>query len=245
MIFPMSKLIRVCIGVLLLFVVFPYSAKVLAQDVKAKEILRIGKGAMTLVSMRPDGKMVAIGVGNTISLYDDTAKAVGELDGQSGKITTWAWSKDDTKMVTVTDDGSAVVRDGSTGKVILTLKGHTNRINDVEISEDGKTIITGSEDKTAALLGASSGALLQTLQGFSSGVKSVYLSIDTGDRAYTLDGEQRMWIWDTKSGKLLTKLTKPDGELSFINVSADLKYFVVNDKGSKDNSVTVFDGLTG
>src|SRR5258708_34614397 len=107
--FPMSKSIRLFVTVFLLLAISPHSAEVLAQDVKAKEILRIGKGAMTLVSMRPDGKMVAIGVGNTISLYDDTAKAVGELDGQSGKITTWAWSKDDTKMVTVTDDGSAEV----------------------------------------------------------------------------------------------------------------------------------------
>src|SRR5260221_7197798 len=123
--------VRAILCTLALLILIFHPLTTYAGGIIGKEILRIGKGAITLASMRPDGKAFILGVGNGVTLYDEHFSPVAALEGQLGKITNLAWAKNSTHLVTVDDAGLGMLRDASTGKPIAALKGHIGRINTV------------------------------------------------------------------------------------------------------------------
>jgi hypothetical protein len=75
-------------------------------------------------------------------------------------VTAVAFSPDGTRVVTVSQDHTAIVWDprqttdsggGPKGTEILTLKGHTGEVTTVSFSPDGRSILTGSQDGTLIL----------------------------------------------------------------------------------------------
>ena len=73
------------------------------------------------------------------------------LKGHRGYVTSVAFSPDDKRIVTGSEDKTARVWDASTGKEVLQLKGHSSFVFSVAFSPDGKRIATGSYDNTARI----------------------------------------------------------------------------------------------
>ena len=56
-----------------------------------------------------------------------------------------------TRILTGSEDYSAILWDAKTGQEVLTLKGHSQEVTSVAFSPDGKSVLTGSQDGTAIL----------------------------------------------------------------------------------------------
>ena len=86
-------------------------------------------------------------------LDQNQAAKVHHLKAHTASVTSVAFSPEPepTRVLTGSEDYSAILWDAKTGQEILTLKGHSQEITSVAFAPDGKTALTGSQDGTAIL----------------------------------------------------------------------------------------------
>ena len=95
------------------------------------------------------------------------------------------FSRDGTKVLTVSQDSPARLWDAASGKELAVFRGHEFTPSVIAFSSDGRTVATGSTDNTARLWDAASGKELTVLR-HGSGVTFVAFSPDGGTLATAL-----------------------------------------------------------
>jgi WD40 repeat protein len=105
-----------------------------------------------------------------------------------------AFSQDETRLATASEDGTAKVWDAESGELLLTLEGHTDYVYGVTFSPDGRLLATGGTDKTARVWDLDTGEALHTLRGHEGSVHELAFGpgatlLATGDSV----GVVRVW----------------------------------------------------
>ena len=123
-----------------------------------------GECGVFSVSFSPKDNVIAAGCSNGCSIYLVDAQA-GEvkssLTGHSGSVFSVAFSKDGTRLVSGSFDGTVKIWSaGSAGtfECESTLSGHDDGVLSVCFSPDGKKIASGAKDKTVRIWDALTGA---------------------------------------------------------------------------------------
>ncbi len=88
------------------------------------------------------------------------------------------YSPDGKKIVTTSEDCTAIIWDAGTGKMLTTLIGHKAFVYSAQFSPDGKKIITASCDHTAKVWDVSTGKILTTT---SPSAESINLALFSPD----------------------------------------------------------------
>jgi len=102
-----------------------------------------------------DGQWVITGSADNTArvwkLNGDEATVVHTLKGHTAGVTSVAFSPDPeaTRILTGSEDYTAILWDARTGQEVLTLKGHTQEVTSVSFSPNGQYALTGSRDGTA------------------------------------------------------------------------------------------------
>lgn len=108
------------------------------------------RDGITAISISPDGKILATGVGyalDDIKLWDSESGAlIGELSGHSGWISSLEFSLDGTTLVSTSADQTARIWDVQTLAVKSVLRGHRDEVYSLSLSPDGTQMVTGSKD---------------------------------------------------------------------------------------------------
>jgi WD40 repeat protein len=73
-----------------------------------------------------------------------TGSLLRTLKGHTMSVTTVAWSHDDLKILSGSEDKTIKIWDAITGKELKTLKGHSDRVTSVAWKDDDSKIISGS-----------------------------------------------------------------------------------------------------
>lgn len=197
----------------------------------------------------PDSKQVAIPSGDwkkdkkmfvgEIRLVEvASGKVARTLTGHGGFIKSLALSGDGKKLVSGSEDKTAIVWDLTTGKEAQVLKGHGEVVLAVAISHDGSKVATACQDKTVKVWDAGNGKELHTLKGFDREVTSVAFAPDGKLAAASADATIK--IWDS-AGKDLQTLKAPEG-LWAVRFSPDGKYLAA---GGWNDTIKIFEAASG
>ena len=163
------------------------------------------------------------------------------LRGHLDQVRAAAFSPDGRRIVTGSNDSTAIVWDAASGKELLTLKGHLSGVNSVAYSPDGRRIVTGSQDSTAKVWEAATGRELLTLKGHGAGVRSVAWSRD-GGRIVTGSEDRSAKVWDAATGKELLTLKGHSDLVSSAAFSPDGQRIAT---AGKDATAKVWDAASG
>jgi len=195
------------------------------------------------VAFSPDGKLLAVGDGNSeICLWrvvDD--QQLLTCQGHSNWVKSVAFSPDGQTITSGSDDQTVKLWDVSTGQCLNTFQGHSNGVESVAFSPDGQIIASGSYDQTVKLWDVSTGQCLNTFQGHSRSVWSVAFSPD-GQTLASGSSDQTVKLWNVITGQYLKTLQGHSNRVWSVAFSPDGQTIV---SGSADQTVKLWKILTG
>ena len=106
------------------------------------------------------------------------------LDKHQGSVTHAAFSPDGLRIITTSEDHSALLWDAHSGQLLSSLLGHSDQVRYAAFSTDGTRVITVSSDQTARLWDGQTGALRSLLRGHTGRILHAAWSPD-GTRVVT------------------------------------------------------------
>ena len=174
------------------------------------------------------------------------------LEGNNEEISHLALSPDTEQIVTVSEEGAAIVWDARTGSERFRLiddeydeyteqKAHKGDIASVTFSPDGGLIVTGGADQATKVWDAGSGKRVFKLGGHAGTVNCAALTRG-GRRAVTGSDDTTAKIWDVRAGKVLHTLTGHRGAVTAAAITPDGRRVVT---GSDDKTAKIWDADTG
>jgi WD40 repeat protein len=135
----------------------------------------------------------------------ESVSEIQDLEGHIGPVNTAFFSRDGTRVVTASDDGSARVWDAAKGFETAILRGHRGPVRTAVFSRDGSRVVTASEDRTARVWDVVTGDELALLQGHEGKVNTAIFSPD-GKRTVTASDDRTARVWDVVTGAEIARL---------------------------------------
>ena len=163
------------------------------------------------VGFSPDGRILAIGQGNGIKLWNigkdnDRVPAL-----EHANISNFSFSPVGTILASSGKDGTIKFWDLLKHKVVDTITAHTAPITDLCFSPNGQILASASEDMTVRLWNLSqNNENIHTLQGDGSVVTRVQFSPD-GRTLAAAGADPKVRLWDALTGSLITSMAGHEG----------------------------------
>jgi RNA polymerase sigma factor (sigma-70 family) len=171
--------------------------------------LQVARDRVHALAVSPDGKTLAVGAGDEISLWDlatCTQVRQGPVTNGGGKsvgVMGIAFAPDG-RTLAVRDRGrTAYLWDVPTARVVHRLEGHRGGLTSVAFSLDGSLVATGAwEDPVVRLWDPATGKELRQIQAHQRDVLSVAFSPD-GKELATSGNLDPVRFWDPATGRRL------------------------------------------
>ncbi len=205
------------------------------------------------VAWSPDGRTAAAGYGSgTTALWSLEEGVLSRANDDSSSVSAVAFSPDGRGVLSGLDDGTALLRDPATGRILCALEGRGK--GGVAFAPDGRSYICGG-GRIASIFEAANGAKGLSLV-HELPIREVRFSPD-GTRVLTWSGrydqDQKLLVWDARTGKLLVELGGHGGLIQRIELSADGSKVVAaaespgqtGSGGARTGEVRVWDVVSG
>lgn len=167
---------------------------------------------------------------------------------QHDAMVTWAeFSRDGTRVVTASVDGSARVWDAATGTLCAGPMKHEGPVNSATFSVDGTRVVTASGDGSARVWDATTGAACTGPMYNGGGVHSATFSCD-GLRVVTASNDGSAQMWDSTTGAPCNGPMKHDGPMEHPDPVNSATFSVDGTRvvsSGQDATARVWDALTG
>lgn len=178
---------------------------------RAKNLEDPGIGFTKRIISR-SGRWIATGFKDgRVVLHDAEGDGKGRLlSSHQEMIVSFAFSPDETKLLTGAIDRTARLWDLARGKMERVFGNHKMGLGSVAFSPDGKLIATGSWDDTVHVWEAATGNELMVLDGHQAGVQAVEFAPD-GRTLASLSGANVMKFWNLPARREAGQLKLPHG----------------------------------
>ena len=162
-------------------------------------------GLGSVLAFSPTEKKLVVGSGKSATIWwvgDQTR--VTTLRGHTGRIDAVAFSRDGTRVVTGSTDGTARIWGAATGAELAVLRGHRGEVQEdgftqdvfsASFNPDGTLLATAGNDGTARVWSTTSVPRLAVLRQHAGHISRFELSPD-GTRLVTADADGTARIWD-------------------------------------------------
>lgn len=132
------------------------------------------------------------GTVNIVDAVDPSATRT--LLGHGGLVRSASYSWKSDKIVTASDDQTAIIWDAQSCKRLVTLAGHQGWVLDAQFSPNGEFVATASADGTAAIWRSDDGTLLARLRGHTRAVTTVGFN-GSSSLVATASEDQTVRVW--------------------------------------------------
>jgi WD40 repeat protein len=162
------------------------------------------------VAFSPDGKLVALGGGSTVRLWDPaTGKEIVKAGGHQGTITALAMSPDGKLAVSKGDHNTIRVWETRTGKQRHEFHGPPGTTTVAALSPDGKIVALAGGDNTIRVHEVATGKELHKLTSGQNGIAALAFSADAKTLASRGARENTIRLFDVTSGRDLRLISLP------------------------------------
>lgn len=172
------------------------------------------------IAVSSDGKRIVSGSSdNTCRIWDfESGANLCVLKGHTSWVYSVAFSPDGKRIASASSDETIRIWDPVTGTELKVLKGHSSIVYSVAFSPDGRFVVSTSADDTIRIWDVDSATELLVLKGNSRSLKMdgdsdfhtfsvFYASFDmTGKRVVSIAGDNKIKVWDIKSGEILNEM---------------------------------------
>jgi WD40 repeat protein len=163
------------------------------------------------------------------------------VGGHSDWIRDFAFTSDNTRVVSGSDDCTARLWDTRTGSSVMVYRGHTNTVRAVAISPDDKLLVTGSWDKTIRIWALETGKCLSVLKGHIARIRSILFSPD-GVYVYSGSEDKAIRKWHVEEKKCVSVFSGHKKAVRVVALTHDGRYLF---SGGEDSLIIKWDTLTG
>lgn len=178
-----------------------------------------------VVAVSPDGKLIATGdVSNgrpAIVVRDVAAgKTTETLLGHSAPVTSLAFSSDNTRVVSGSEDKTARVWDLHDAKFpeIVRFTGHTGAVRAVAFNPDGTQVLSGADDNSLKLWTVADGSEKVDFKGHAGPVVGVAMISAT--QAVSASADKTIRVWNVAGGQAARSTTQ-SAAIAVLAVSRD------------------------
>jgi WD40 repeat protein len=174
-----------------------------ATEALTSNNIELAKGLLSMALPKrwsKDDRPVGPGSASTLHkiLESDSLDAI--FIGHEGPVQSAAYSMDERRILTASDDGTARLWDATTGELLSVLR-HEEQIYFAEFSADKKLILTKLKSKVG-IWDAATGKLLRVLAGDDSWLETAGFSPE-GHHVLTASYPDTVRIWDADTGNEL------------------------------------------
>jgi len=142
------------------------------------------------------------------------------LEGHTDRIYTVEYSPDGSRLVTASDDNTAIVWDIGAAAPVTILRGHTNRLTTAHFSANGARVVTAGFDAAARVWNAGTGKLVAVLEGHT-GIVNDARYCPSGGNVVTAGEDGTARIWKTLTGEPIHLLNAEAGPVKAAVFSSD------------------------
>jgi WD40 repeat protein len=169
-------------------------------------------------------------------------REIAVLAGHAGPLRSASFSADGRRVLTASDDGTAIVWDSKIRKPTVFLRGHTDILRSAVFSPDSRHVLTASDDKTARLWDADTGELISVpLVGHTDRIMSAIFSPD-GQRIVTVSRDKTARLWNSETGREIAVMVGHEGSVLCVAFSRDGRRIAT---GSADQTARIWDAANG
>lgn len=203
-------------------------------------IIRGNNWPMRSVSWSHNGEKLAVALWDTVCIWHMNGNLLHVLSGEaSGLINSVAWSSDDKKIVSGSEDHTAHVWDCITGEELQIINA-SSPINSVAWSPDGTRIAIAAADGVISIWDSFTSRLMRILTNHTKSVCSVAWSPD-GSMLASGSEDKTICVWNCAFWRLINTLNYKD-TIHSVAWSHNGIYLA---GGSQDGAVCIWDIITG
>ena len=160
-----------------------------------EDVLSQSGSPVTALSFSHDGRSVLVAYGDgSVEICDLAKKIKAKLGGHAKSITSAVFSRDDSLIVTASEDGTARLWRAASGELLRILSGHKGTINEARFNANGDKVLTAGADGTARIWSVGTDSPGIVLTGHRGSVNAID---ETNDGRFIVtasrDGTARIW----------------------------------------------------
>ena len=201
---------------------------------------------LTAATLRPDGKQLALAMGEgtvlTWTVDVPEPRKLGPAD--EAAATAFAVSPNGLVVATATTakgKPAVVVRDVAGGKVTQTLLGHEGPVTAIAFGADGARVVTGSADKTVRVWTVADGKEAAKFAEHGGAITAVAFH-PNGTQIVSASADNGLKLWTAADGKIVKDLPGHTAPVVSIALHASLPQIV---SASADKTVKFWDPAAG
>ena len=190
----------------------PASAyRLLRRAAAARRAVTIGD--VSLLRIHPAGEVFALvpGSRDALRIYDgDSWSRLHEWTDHVGEITSLVYGD---RLISASDDGAIIVRDGLTGTAEQRLNNHRDAVTALALAPDGRTLYSAGRDRLVIAWDIESGAELAAYRADEESDMEIH------DLLVTADGERVIGWYKSYGRELMAQWSAP--QLDLLSVDSD------------------------
>jgi WD40 repeat protein/mono/diheme cytochrome c family protein len=216
----------------------------LADNTGEVDPLEAQSSPANAIAFSRDGRFAAIAAADkSVRIVDVEAnRDLRRCIGHTASVWCVAFSPDSSKLLSGGKDGSVRLWDVATARELQRLDGHEDLVTAVAFAPDGRRALSAGFDDKIILWDLDKGKAIPEFKfdGAAKYVNAVAFAPD-GERAL-ICAENKVFLLDAKTGKVLHTLTGHTGSVVCAVFSADGKQVL---SGSDDRTLRLWDAKTG